>query len=304
MTPPIANVLTVDVEDWHQSTLDFDLPVSSRVCDNTYRLLDLMAGGGVHATFFVLGVVVERFPEIARRIVEGGHEVASHGWSHRPVYALGVEAFRREVRDSVAALQAATGTKVLGFRAPDFSIREDSFWAFPILAEEGIVYDSSIYPIAGPRYGVRSAFRGPWRIRCPAGGELIELPLTTVEWRGRRAPVAGGGYFRLLPYVLTRAAIRHVNRAGLPANAYFHPYELDTEEIPTSKHRIPLKLRLSQHLFRGRVESRLRRLLRDFRWVPARELLASAGTLTRGRVLELASPVTRAPRWLAGETVA
>jgi hypothetical protein len=151
---------------------------------------------------------------------------------------------------------------------------------------------------------VRSAFRNLWRIRCPAGGELIEMPLTTVEWGGMRAPVAGGGYFRLLPYVLTRAAIRQVNRSGIPANAYFHPYELDTEEIPTSTHRIPLRMRLSQHLFRGWVEARLRRLLQDFRWVPARELLSSAETLTRGRLLDLSSPVTRAPRWLAAETIA
>jgi len=274
------------------------------VRDNTYRVLDILAGGGVHATFFVLGLVAERFPEVVRRIAEGGHEVATHGWSHRPVYSLGAEAFRREVRDSVTALENETGTKVLGFRAPDFSIREDSFWAFEVLAEEGIVYDSSIYPISGPRYGMRSAFRQPWLIRCHAGGQLIELPLTTVEWLGMRAPVAGGGYFRLLPYVLTRAAIRRVNRCGMRANAYFHPYELDTKEIRTSKHRIPLKLRLTQDLFRGRVESRLRRLLPDFSWVPARELLASAGALTQGRILDLTGPRAGKPRWVVGETAA
>jgi polysaccharide deacetylase family protein (PEP-CTERM system associated) len=304
MSSAISNLLTVDVEDWHQSTLNYDLPVSARVCDNTYRVLDLLAARDVHATFFVLGLVVERFPEIVRRIVKGGHEVASHGWSHRPVYALGPDAFRREVRDSVAALQDETGTKVLGYRAPDFSIREDAFWAFGILAEEGIVYDSSIYPIWGRRYGIREAFRDPWRIRCPSGGELIELPLTTVECLGLRAPVAGGGYFRLLPYALTRAAIRHVNRSGMLANAYFHPYELDTREIPTSQHRIPLKLRVSQHLFRSRVESRLRRLLQDFHWVPARDLLSSVDALTQGRVLDLAGPSAGAPRWLADKTVA
>jgi polysaccharide deacetylase family protein (PEP-CTERM system associated) len=304
MTPSIANLLTVDVEDWHQSTLNFDLPVSRRVCDNTYRLLDMMAAAGVHATFFVLGLVAARFPEVVRRIAQGGHEVATHGWSHRPVYSLGAEGLRREVRDSVVALEDQTGAKVLGFRAPDFSIREDSFWAFGVLAEEGIVYDSSIYPIAGPRYGMRSAFRQPWLIRCQAGGELIELPLTTVEWLGVRAPVAGGGYFRLLPYALTRAAIRRVNRGGMAANAYFHPYELDTEEIRTSKHRIPFKLRLTQNLFRGRVEARLRRLLADFRWVPAQDVLASSGALTQGRILDLTSRWTGKPRWLVEETAA
>jgi polysaccharide deacetylase family protein (PEP-CTERM system associated) len=304
MTPSIANLLTVDVEDWHQSTLNFDLPVTPRVCDNTYRVLDIMAAEGVHATFFVLGLVAACFPEVVRRIASGGHEVATHGWSHRPVYSLGAEGLRREVRDSVAALEDQTGAKVLGFRAPDFSIREDSFWAFSVLAEEGIVYDSSIYPITGPRYGMRSAFREPWLIRCPAGGGLIELPLTTVEWLGVRAPVAGGGYFRLLPYVLTRAAIRRVNRAGMLANTYFHPYELDTEEIPSSKHHIPLKLRLTQALFRGRVEARLRRLLSDFRWIPVRDVLSSARALTQGRILDLTSSRSGTPRWVVEETAA
>jgi polysaccharide deacetylase family protein (PEP-CTERM system associated) len=300
MTRATLNVFTVDVEDWHQSTLNVDLPISPRVRDNTYRLLDILAASGVRGTFFVLGLVARRFPEVVRRITAGGHEVASHGWSHRPVFSLGAKAFRGEIQDSVASVEDQTGTRVMGFRAPDFSIREDAFWAFEVLAEEGIIYDSSIFPISGPRYGVKSAFRRPWRIRCAAGPELIELPLTTIEKFGVRIPIAGGGYFRLLPYVVTRTAIRHVNRSGIPATTYFHPYELDTEEIPTSAHQIPLKLRLSQHCLRSRVEGKLRRLLADFRWVPAREVIAWEPTLTDGRVLDLASP--GAPRWLVRET--
>ena len=295
------NILTFDVEDWPQSTLDPSLPISDRVRENTHRILDLLGTAGVHATFFLLGMVADRFPDLVRRISGDGHEVASHGHAHRPVHSMRVEEFRRDLRSSIAPIEDASGTRVLGYRAPDFSIREDALWALCVLAEEGLAYDSSIFPFAGPRYGVASAFRAPWRVRCPANPDFLELPLTTLECLGHRIPAAGGGYFRLLPYRLSRAAVARLNRRGIPATAYFHPYEIDADEIPSSPHRIPILLRLSQGLLRSRVEGKLRRFLGEFSWGPARDWLRDPRALTGDRVLDLSGLSHAAPRWLQGD---
>jgi polysaccharide deacetylase family protein (PEP-CTERM system associated) len=301
--PEIRNILSFDVEDWHQSTYDLDLPVGSRVVDNTRRILDMLETSRTYATFFVLGVVAENFPELVRRIHDGGHEVACHGYSHLPVRGMSREQFREDLKRSMALVQDAAGSAVLGYRAPDFSIFDSDLWALEILAEEGLLYDSSIFPFAGPRYGIPAAFRQPHRVVCASNPDFLEFPLATLKLGPVRLPAAGGGYFRLLPYRFMRSAVRRMNAEGSPATTYFHPYELDTEEIRGSTCDIPWHLRLSQGLGRRRVERRLGRLLRDFAWGPARDWLGQGIRLTGGRILDLAGPTAGGWRSIPGGRV-
>jgi polysaccharide deacetylase family protein (PEP-CTERM system associated) len=293
----LTNILSFDVEDWPQSTLDYSLPITERVRDNTLRVLDLLGAWRARGTFFVLGLVAEGFPDLVRRIRDDGHEVATHGHAHRPVDKMSPEEFRQDVRRSRDLIQQVLGETVIGYRAPDFSISGGALWAFEILSEEGLRYDSSIFPFAGPRYGVRAAFPRPFRVLTTHAPPLVEFPLTTITRLGRRLPAAGGGYFRLFPYVLTRRVIRSLNENGIEATSYFHPYEIDPDEIRKCPYPIPWSLRLSQGLLRSRVEAKLRRLLRDFRWAPARDFLARTAAITGGRVLDLTGPPKDGPRW-------
>ena len=292
----MVNILSFDVEDWPQSTLDFSLPVTRRVVDNTERVLDLCGEAGVRGTFFVLGLVAETFPALVLKIRNAGHEVASHGHDHRPVHAMTPSTFREDLRRSKTSIEQAAGTNVIGYRAPDFSISGKALWALVVLAEEGYAYDSSLFPFSGPRYGVAESFATPLLVLTPAG-DLVEFPLTTTEWLGRRWPAAGGGYFRLLPHAWHRAAVARLNRQGSPATSYFHPYETDVRELRSSPHRIPLALRLSQGLGRSSVAPKLRRLLKDFAWGPARDHLPRGSALTGGRTLDLTSLDSSGPLW-------
>ncbi len=298
----MLNILTFDVEDWPQSTLDSGLAITNRVDDNTRRILDMLATAGVHATFFVLGLVAARFPALVRRIADEGHEVATHGQSHRAVYTMTPEEFRSDLRQSVGLVEDAAGARVVGFRAPDFSIPRSAFWALEILAQEGLQYDSSLYPFRGPRYGVADAFRAPFRVRCRANPDLVEFPLMTIEWLRLRWPAAGGGYFRLFPYAYSRTAIERLNREPQPATAYFHPYEIDPGEITGSPHHISWGVRLSQGLGRGTVRRKLERFLREYTWGTARQRLEERHAITQGRVLDLTDLPHGPHRWLTGET--
>jgi polysaccharide deacetylase family protein (PEP-CTERM system associated) len=289
----MQNVLTFDVEDWPQSTLDQSLPITIRVRDNTLRILELLDRTGVKATFFILGLVAEKFPDLVRRIHAAGHEVACHGYAHGAAHGMRPEEFRADLRRSLSCIQEAVAARVIGYRAPDFSIPSGALWALEILAEEGLQYDSSIFPFAGPRYGIPGTFRAPYRVRCSANAEFIEFPLTTHEILGRRLPAAGGGYFRLLPYAYSRLAIRNLNRAGHPATAYFHPYEIDPTEIADLGRAVPWTMRLSQGLGRRRVAARLTRLLTEFSWGPASRWLESRKSLTGGRTFDLRAAVPR-----------
>jgi polysaccharide deacetylase family protein (PEP-CTERM system associated) len=278
------HALTVDVEDWPQSTLDHSLAITDRAVRNTHRLLELFAQHNVRGTFFVLGLLAERFHQLVAEIAAGGHEVATHGYSHRPVFQIGQKAFRSELVNSVKLLEDITGRRVEGYRAPDFSITEQSLWALDILAEEKLTYDSSVFPMRLPRYGVDGVPRGIHRL---VNG-LIEVPLSTVQWARRSWPVAGGGYFRLYPYSLTRLAIRSLEAERLPAVVYLHPYEIDPTELREIPCRVPLRLRITQSIGRRRVADRLARLFRDFRFGPISEVLNSvpafpAGTMPPGQ---------------------
>jgi polysaccharide deacetylase family protein (PEP-CTERM system associated) len=263
------HALTVDVEDWAQSSLDYDLPITERALRNTRRLLELLAEAGVRGTFFVQGLVAERFPALVGEIAAAGHEIGSHGFSHRPLFTIGPQAFAEELRRSVGLLEDLSGQRVLGFRAPDFSITPASLWALDILTEQGMVYDSSIYPARTARYGIAETPR--FAHRLPNG--LIELPLSTFVFAGRNWPVAGGGYLRLFPYAFTRWAISGIGRQGQPAVVYQHPYELNATELSELELPIPARFKLTQGLNRRFIPGRLNRLLREFRFAPAAEVL-------------------------------
>jgi polysaccharide deacetylase family protein (PEP-CTERM system associated) len=274
--------MTVDVEDWFQVQAFAGVidrasweAMPRRVVANTERFLDMFAGAGVRATFFVLGWVADRHPELVRRIVAGGHELASHGYWHRLAHEQTEAEFREDVGRARRLLEDAGGVPVLGYRAPTFSINARNPWAFDVLEQEGYRYSSSVYPIRHDLYGVPDAPRVPYR---PGPGRLLEIPMTTVRLAGRNLPSAGGGYFRLLPYAVFRAALRRVNaRDSVCGVFYTHPWEIDPGQP-----RVPQASRMAQ--FRHTVnlahtEGRIRRLLRDFSWGRMDEVFAEALTL-------------------------
>ena len=277
---PVINAMTIDVEDYfHVSVFDGIVPrqqwdrLESRVCANTDRLLDIFAERSVRATFFVLGWVAERHPALVRRIVAGGHEVASHGYGHRLVYDQTRRTFRDDVRRAKATLESAAGTPVYGYRAPSYSITPRSLWALDILIEEGHTYDSSIFPIRHDRYGIPVSPRHPYVVDRQAG-TLIEAPASTTRVGPLNLPVAGGGYFRILPYGWTRWGIARVNdRERRPAIFYLHPWEIDPEQ-PRLKAGMLGRFRHYRNL--EGTERRLRRLLSDFRFGPMCEVLTLA----------------------------
>lgn len=265
----VVNAFSVDVEDYfHVEALasaidrrDWD-GLEYRVEDNTRRILDLLAEEGVRATFFVLGWVARRSPGLVRDIHAAGHEIACHGLSHQRVYTQSPEVFSAETREAKRCLEDTIGDPVIGYRAATYSVTRDSIWALDILEELGFRYDSSIFPIRHDFYGIPDAPRFPYR---PGPGALVEVPITTVELLGLRLPAGGGGYFRLLPYRLFRAALRRVNqREGKPGVFYCHPWEIDPGQ-PRIR-GLSLRSRLRHYTNLGSMDQRLRRLLRDFRW--------------------------------------
>jgi polysaccharide deacetylase family protein (PEP-CTERM system associated) len=263
------NAMTVDVEDYFQVQA-FAANVDrrqwegfpNRVVANTDHVLDLFSAAGVSATFFTLGWVGERHRDLIRRIVDRGHELASHGYSHVPVHEQTLEQFRSDVRRTKRLLEDIAGKEVKGYRAASFSIGVDTLWALDVLAEEGYAYSSSIYPVVHDFYGMPNAPRFAFRLEHRS---FLEVPLTTISAFGRNIPCSGGGYFRLAPYALSRWALNRVNRHDQqPCVFYFHPWEVDPDQPRIAG--LPLKSRLRHYLNLGRMESRLRRLLADFRW--------------------------------------
>lgn len=269
-SPVLKNGLSVDVEDYFQvQALASVYPPShwdgceSRVERNTALLLDIFAAASVKATFFTLGWIAERRPALVRRIAEAGHEVASHGYRHERVDRQTPDAFRADVRRTRRLLEDVSGTAVFGYRAATFSVGPRTPWAWRILEEEGHAYSSSVYPVARDFYGVPDAPRGPYR---PEGtGALLEIPISTLRAFGRNHPCGGGGYFRLLPYAASRAAIARLNQAeGRAAVFYIHPWEVDPGQ-PRAP-RAPLKSRLRHYVNLSKTQARLARLVRDFGW--------------------------------------
>ena len=277
--PVVQNGMSVDVEDYfHVSVFDGIVPRSawdrmeSRVCANTERLLDIFDEYRVRGTFFVLGWVADRFPHLVRTIAGHGHEVASHGYAHRLVYDQSPDTFRDDVRRAKALIEDAAGCSVEGFRAPSYSITPRSLWALDVLIEEGYRYDASIFPIRHDRYGIPVSARHAYSIERPAG-TVVELPGSTVRLGPLNLPVAGGGYFRILPYGWTRWGIARLNRLeGRAAVFYLHPWEIDPGQPRLAAGALG---RFRHYRNLDKTENRLRALLRDFSFAPLNRLIGA-----------------------------
>jgi len=277
----LVNALSIDVEDYFQVSAFEDhiartqwdtLP--RRVEANTDRVLGLFDEFGAKATFFVLGWVAQRHRSLVRRIVEAGHELACHGYSHTRVCRQNRDEFRQDITDSKTLLEDIAGVAVRGYRAPSYSIDGRSLWALDELERAGYSYSSSIYPIRHDHYGMPGAPRFSFR---PTQGHLIEIPITTVRVWNTNLPCGGGGYFRLLPYAVSRWAIRRVNAQDKqPCVFYFHPWEIDPNQPRQS--RVGLKTRFRHYVNLGRMESRLRELLTDFSWNTMEKVFLTAAS--------------------------
>jgi len=261
----MINALSFDIEDWFQvenlkcavSYVDWER-TELRVEASTGKILRLLRARNMKATFFILGWIAEKSPGLVREIHREGHEIASHGYSHELVYNMTREAFREDVEKSKAMLEDITGKKVTGYRAPSFSITADSLWALEVLKEEGFSYDSSVFPVSfHDRYGFDGCPTKPFR--WPNG--LLEVPLSVYKVGGFALPLAGGGYFRLLPYAYFRYFLRKLNRQNQRFTFYLHPWELDPEQ---PRVKLPLGYRFRHYVNLGATEKTLARLLGDF----------------------------------------
>lgn len=282
--PQLTNAFTLDVEDYFQvAALASSVPTDSwptresRVERNTAIVLDALAERSIRGTFFVLGWIAERHPGLVKRIAAAGHEVASHGYSHQLIYCQTPEKFREETTLSKRLLEDLVGAPVLGYRAASFSITRDSLWALDVLLDLGFQYDSSIFPIRHDRYGIPGAAREPGPLQAPSGRTLIEFPMSAASFGGLRIPVSGGGYFRLLPYWMTRAGLRQINeQQGHPFAFYLHPWEVDAAQPRIDAGWLS---RFRHYTNLHRCEQRLRKLLGEFRFAPMRDVLRERNLL-------------------------
>jgi polysaccharide deacetylase family protein (PEP-CTERM system associated) len=275
----MKNALTVDVEDWFQVS-NFARLVRrsewdnfpSRVVQNTRRLLDLFDEYRTRATFFVLGWTAERFPELVQEIITRGHDLGSHGYSHDLVHELGVVDFAKDLRRSLDLIEQAGGVRPKGYRAPSFSIDRRSLWAFDVLVDEGLEYDSSVFPVDHPRYGIPTFKRTPCLVRTSRGKKIREFPLTTLRVLGRNLGASGGGYLRVFPVSVVETAFHRMNRSGHPAVLYIHPWEIDSEQPRLSAGGLRS---LAHYRNLSETEDRLRVLLQRFSFTTMGEALLS-----------------------------
>jgi polysaccharide deacetylase family protein (PEP-CTERM system associated) len=283
MKEPIQNALTIDVEDYFQvaalaEAVRYDdwSSMEYRVEANTDRILALFERAGVKATFFTLGWVAERSPELVKRIAAQGHEIASHGYSHQLIYNQTPEVFKEETRRSKAILEDILGAPVTGYRAASYSITNQSRWALDILAEQGFTWDSSIFPVHHDRYGMPGTPRWPHRLKTENGYELAEFPLSTLKLPGYTLPIAGGGYFRLFPYWFSKFGLGSINRQGKPFVFYLHPWEVDPGQP-----RLDVKWfsRFRHYNNLDICEQRLAKLLKHFNFTTMSNVLKDQGVL-------------------------
>lgn len=293
----LANILTVDVEDWfHILELDGGYTrrdwagLESRVERNTDRLLALFAEAGAEATFFVVGWVAERFPALVRRIAEAGHEIGSHSYWHEVLPRHDAGSFAADIGTARRLLEDLGGRPVTGFRAPGASIVPRVAWVFDVILEQGYRYDASLCPGVSSHGGYPSGLFGPHRVRCEAG-ELYEVPSSTASVAGRRICYAGGGYLRLFPYAWVRRCVVADNRAGVPANVYLHPREIDPDQ---PRMPLPVVRRFKYYVGLRSTEGKVRRLLRDFRWLSAAGWLDTHGEALASQVLDVRADASRA----------
>jgi polysaccharide deacetylase family protein (PEP-CTERM system associated) len=276
----LLSAFTVDVEDWYQSCVDLDAPITDRVVRNVESVMGLLDSVGVKGSFFVQGLVAEAFPALIDQLVREGHEIQSHGYSHRSLHTMTRAELRSELEYAKKSVEDAAGTAVTAFRAPDFSILATNLWALEVLAEVGFSVDSSIFPGWSPRYGIPGWELGPHRVDLPNGSDILEVPVAVWPVAGVRVPVAGGGYCRALPGRLLECGIRAVRESGRPAILYCHPYEFSPRELDDYRGLIPARQRLSQSLGRTASIKRLRSLLDSLPFGRFDETLRSWGIRT------------------------
>jgi polysaccharide deacetylase family protein (PEP-CTERM system associated) len=281
----LENALTIDVEDWYHVAAFFPHiartqweSLESRVERNTDRLLEILHARSIHATFFTLGLVAESRPALIRRIAAAGHEIACHGYSHELIYRQTPQKFREETHRAKSFLESLLGSKISGYRASTYSITRQSLWALDTLIDEGFEYDSSLFPVRHPQYGIPDAPRFPTIFAAPSGRGIVEFPLSTAKFLGLQLPVAGGGYFRIFPYRYTQLGLTSINeRENQPFIFYLHPWEIDPKQPRVQNASITARLRHYTNL--SQTEQRLNRLFDDFRFTTVRRVLEAQGLL-------------------------
>jgi polysaccharide deacetylase family protein (PEP-CTERM system associated) len=270
------NAFTVDVEDWYQSCLDYDAAISDRVVGNVTRVVELLEDANVRGTFFVQGRVAETYPRLVGELVAAGHEVQAHGYSHRPLDRMDRNELRDELERAKQTVEDAAGTAVTAFRAQDFSVLAGNLWALDTMAEVGFEVDSSIFAMRSRHYGIGGWPLAPHRLVVGDGVRLLEMPVAIWAFGRLRLPVAGGGYYRLLPERAITAGLRSVTAAGRPAVVYCHPYEFNPDELADYP-QAPRRLRVSQGLGRRRFAERVRSLLTSFDFGRLSDVIAAWG---------------------------
>ncbi len=280
----MRHAISIDVEDYFHVAAFQDIVapsqwagMESRVEANTRKVLSIMADADTRGTFFVLGWAAERYPKLVPMIAAEGHEIACHGYSHQQIYHQTREAFREETRKAKAILEDQSGMAVTGYRAATFSVTKKTLWALDELAEAGFCYDSSIFPVHHDNYGIADAPVAPYRVTGPDGGELVEFPISVLEMGKLKIPIAGGGYFRLFPYPVTRWGLNRIGATGRPVVFYLHPWEVDPEQPRFDNARAFSRFRHYNNL--ERCEHRFRRLLKDFSFTTVRDVLADQALL-------------------------
>jgi len=284
MNHNITNAFTVDVEDFFQveafsQVIDVKKwdDYSCRVEANTDAILELLDSKNVKGTFFTLGWIAKRYPQVVKKIAELGHEVASHGMSHQLIYNQDRKVFKQETIDSKAILEDLSQKPVNGYRAATYSITNKSLWALDTLVEAGFKYDSSIFPMRHDRYGISDACPVPNTLRTPNGGSIVEFPISTVKTKHFTLPIAGGGYFRLFPYKLTQWGLNRINRKNIPFVFYIHPWEVDAGQPRVENISKFTKFRHYNNI--DKCTSRLSSLLSDFEFTTMEEVLVNQGLL-------------------------
>lgn len=282
------NILTCDLEDWYHTTVvgaersEWDL-YEQRVVDTTKRILDFLSASNVKITFFVLGYVAEKYPDLIELLHKEGHEVASHTHTHPLIYDLDQTQFKNELKQSISVLTAITGTPVVGFRAPSWSINRDMEWAFETMLAHGIQYDSSLFPFKTFLYGDNAYPRFGYDLSLEQGDKLYEMPPSVGEILGKRVPFCGGFYLRVLPYKVIRKMLRSFEKENQPTVIYFHPWEIDTNQP-----RVKLKAAesLIQYYNIRTMERKLKRLINEFEFMPMGDYLRNIGAISAENVAQ------------------
>lgn len=272
----MKNLLTIDVEDWFcVEAFHTDFPIEiwdqqkTRILSNIVRTVEILDDYNVTATFFVLGWIADKFPEIVNYLHAGGHEICSHSYAHKLVYKMTREEFKADTLKSIAAIKKGANVEILGYRAPSFSIKPEDKWVWEVLSECGFVYDSSVFPVMHDIYGSSDSPRFAHTIDVDDGHKILEIPPSTIKLLGKNVGFGGGGYLRLFPFWFTDMAIRKINAEGFPVNVYFHPWEIDPNQ---PHHKASTKSRVRHYTNIKTTERKLRKLLSKYNFAPIREV--------------------------------